>query len=137
MKKSSCHSNFTYRGDEHIILCMHELGDERNNVKKTDLGHKWTIGGEITSLAFSPDGTTIVSGDTEQISTHGKSTAGAHYLIFSSDSNFIYSLAYTPDGRKLVSGNSDPVIKIYDLDKNTLHESLRNNETDLRVIGPL
>jgi len=73
-------------------------------------------GGFIISVAFSPDGTKIVSGSgdkTIKVWDLGKlemlsEKTNAH-------SHFVASVAFSPDGTKIVSGSWDKTIKVWDL----------------------
>ena len=93
--------------------------------------------GYITSVAFSPDGTKIVSGSLDKtikvwdsgapraLKSHTSLAktdacwllAGALGLLSektNAHSNWILSVAFSPDGTKIASGSWDKTIKVWD-----------------------
>jgi WD40 repeat protein len=80
--------------------------------------YPWTISGlvdEVNSLAFSPDGQTLVSGGAD--STIKIWHAGAQDLIdiLHKHNGMVRCVAFTPDGRMLATGGDDRKILFWDL----------------------
>jgi WD40 repeat protein len=69
----------------------------------------------IHSIAFSPDGSKIVSGsDDETIQVWDASTTIEMLPPLRGHDNFISSVAFSPDGSTIVSGSSDGTIRVWD-----------------------
>ena len=89
----------------------------------------------VLSVAFSPDGTTIVSGSADQtikVWDAGVSAAPLNHMLKpersetlaaslelkaekqSAHSDWVQSVAFSPDGKTIVSGSWDETIKVWD-----------------------
>ena len=76
----------------------------------------------ITSVAFSPDGTKIVSGSddkTIKVWDFGAPEPSIFTMELLSEktnahSDYITSVVFSPDGTKIVSGSADETIKVWD-----------------------
>ena len=77
---------------------------------KTLYGHSFYV----YSVAYSPDGTKIISSsDDETIKIWGANT-GQCLKTLEGHSWEVDSVAYSPDGTKIISGSVDKTIKIWD-----------------------
>jgi WD40 repeat protein len=97
----------------------------------------------VRSVAFSPDGATIVSGSDDRtikvwdagslthhiphpcspkLSTPTLATASLELKAEkqSAHSNWVRSVAFSPDGKTIVSGSDDQTIKVWDAGVSTL-----------------
>jgi WD40 repeat protein len=72
-------------------------------------GHqKW-----ISSVAYSPDGTHIVSGSWDKTVRVWNATSGQFISgPFDGHTQSVTSVAYSPDGKHIVSGSSDKTIRV-------------------------
>ena len=78
---------------------------------------------EVNSVAWSPDGTKIVSGSSDStLKIWDVNDVGAGAIATGTGhSNGVLSVAWSPDGTKIVSGSEDSTLKVWDLDyTNTL-----------------
>ncbi|KIM19967.1 hypothetical protein M408DRAFT_30770 [Serendipita vermifera MAFF 305830] len=86
------------------------------------MGHKKSVG----SVAFSPDGTRIVSGSHDNtIWVWDAETAEMVAGPFEGHTGWVNSLSFSPDGTRVVSGSGDKKIRVWDA------------ETAEMVAGPL
>jgi WD40 repeat protein len=71
--------------------------------------------GGVLSVAFSPDGSKIVSGsDDKTIRVWDASTGIKMLPPLRGHDDSIWSVAFSPDGSKIVSGSSDKTIRVWD-----------------------
>ena len=77
---------------------------------KTLKGHS----DDVYSVAYSPDGTKIVSGSTDGTIKIWDANTGACLQTLEVHSLFVNSVAYSPDGTKIVSDSDGENIKIRD-----------------------
>jgi WD40 repeat protein/serine/threonine protein kinase len=98
-------------------------GGERNTVKIWDVqtGQErqtlWGHGGEVYTLAFSPDddGRWVASGGEDSTVKVWDSHTGKVVGTFRGHTGLVSSVAFSPDGRRLVSGSRDRTVKVWDL----------------------
>ncbi|MEM6597947.1 MAG: NB-ARC domain-containing protein [Cyanobacteria bacterium P01_C01_bin.69] len=84
-------------------------GDIKSHIS-TFQGHKnW-----VCSVAFSPDGTQLVSGSADRTIKLWDVATGECLQTLEGHSNWVMSVAFSPDGTQLVSGSADRTIKLWD-----------------------
>src|ERR1700727_590540 len=88
-----------------------ENGCERmwDSCLRTMEGHS----SSIYSVAFSPDGTGIVSGSSDNTLRLWDSVSGAHLNTLKGHSGYISSVAFSPDGTRIVSGSGDETLRLW------------------------
>ncbi|MCS6882101.1 MAG: WD40 repeat domain-containing serine/threonine-protein kinase [Oscillochloridaceae bacterium] len=91
---------------------IHLRDPESLEARRTLTGHN----GDISALAFSPDGQLLASGaqDENEIILWDLST-GQELRRLRGHSGWIRSLAFSPDGRILASGSTDTTIMLWDV----------------------
>ena len=67
----------------------------------------------IESVAYSPDGTKIISDSWDRTIKIWDANTGECLKTLEGHLDYVYSVAYSPDGTKIVSGSSDHTIKIW------------------------
>ncbi|MBP5975789.1 pentapeptide repeat-containing protein [Brasilonema sp. CT11] len=72
-----------------------------------------TLGG-IHSLAFSPDGKVLATGDTNGEIRLYQVANGKQLLSFKAHTGFVWPITFSPDGDVLASGSDDPIVKLWD-----------------------
>jgi len=72
-----------------------------------------TLGG-IFSVAFSPDGKVLATGDTNNEIRLYQVADGKQLLNCKGHTGWIWSVAFSPDGRVLASGSEDQTVKLWD-----------------------
>jgi WD40 repeat protein len=68
--------------------------------------------GNVLSLAFSPDGTLLVTGDADGAIRLWQVVDGKQLLVFAGHKGWIWSVAFSPDGQHVASGSSDQTVKM-------------------------
>ena len=68
----------------------------------------------VWSVAFSPDGTKIVSGSHDETVRVWDAVTGTLSNTLEGHSSDVTSVAFSPDGTKIVSGSKDKTVRIWD-----------------------
>ena len=78
---------------------------------RTFKGHS----GPVTSVAFSPDGRTALSGSYDETVKLWDVATGKEIRPFTAHKGRVHSIAFSPDGRTVLSGSTDKTLKLWDL----------------------
>ena len=71
--------------------------------------------GAVLCIAFSPDGTRIVSGSGDNsVRVWDAFTSGAQLKVLSGHTHTVQSVAFSPDGRRIVSSSFDKSVRVWD-----------------------
>src|SRR5262245_47108300 len=68
----------------------------------------------VTSVAFTADGKSIVSGSWDKTIKLWEVTTGKDRLTFKGHSDYVTAVALSEDGRLLASGSYDRTVKLWD-----------------------
>ena len=74
-------------------------------------GHTETV----YSVAFSPDGTRIVSGSSDKSVRVWNALTGAEMNVLNDHTKAVNSVAFAPDGTRIASGSSDKSVQLSDV----------------------
>nr|NCR81091.1 WD40 repeat domain-containing protein [Microcystis aeruginosa K13-10] len=69
----------------------------------------------VTSVNFSPDGKTLVSGSWDKTIKLWNVETGQEIRTLKGHDSAVYSVNFSPDGKTLVSGSWDNTIKLWNL----------------------
>ncbi len=69
----------------------------------------------VRSVAYSPDGRTIVSGSGDNTVRLWDVNTGETLRTLEGHTRFVISVAYSPDGRTIASGSGDNTIRLWDV----------------------
>ncbi len=73
------------------------------------------VGGDVRSVAFSPDGHHIVSGSKDRTIRVWNATTGETVVgRITGHTDWVNSVAFSPDGHHIVSGSKDRTIRVWD-----------------------
>ena len=68
----------------------------------------------VNSVAFSPDGTRVVSGSGDKLVQIWNMNTGETEQVLEGHTKYVWSVAFSPDGTRVISGASDDVVLIWD-----------------------
>jgi WD40 repeat protein/serine/threonine protein kinase len=68
----------------------------------------------VQSVAFSPDGTRIVTGSGDKKARVWDARTGTPQLELKGHTNMVWSVAFSPDGTRIVTGSLDNTAKVWD-----------------------
>ena len=91
--------------------------------------------GSIRTMAFSPDGGVLATGDTNSEIWLWQSafspTSGdikAHISTLQGHENWVCSVAFSPDGKRIVSGSADRTVRVWDVQSGECLQTLVGHE---------
>ena len=67
------------------------------------------------SVAFSPDGKTILTGSRDDNTAKLWDLNGHELKTFAGHTSYVMSVAFSPDGKTILTGSSDNTAKLWDL----------------------
>ncbi|MGB7323434.1 MAG: serine/threonine-protein kinase, partial [Rubripirellula sp.] len=70
--------------------------------------------GEVACVAFSPDGSRIASGSSDNVIKLWESKSGRELGTLKGHTKSVASVAFSPDGKRIASGSWDNTIKLWD-----------------------
>src|SRR6185503_14064641 len=77
-------------------------------LQRTLIGHQ----GSVYSIAFSPDGSTIVSGSNDDTIKFWNVRTGTLQRTVTQTNDTVYSVAFSPNGRTVVSGSYNKTVAL-------------------------
>ena len=90
--------------------------------------HSWEHEGAVTSVAYSPDGKTILTGSTDGFAQLYDIQTGE--LIKSWEhGSLVWSVAYSPDGEIILTGSIDKTARLYDIQTGELVHKWEHDTT--------
>lgn len=91
--------------------------------------------GDVTAVAFSPDGATLASGGTDNKIRLWDVGGRQHRTAISGHSERVTALAFSPDGAMLVSGSTDDTIRLWNPATRRHLDTLQEYETDIITLA--
>lgn len=76
-----------------------------------DAGHTSTI----ISVAFSRDGTRVLTGSHDKTAKLWDAATGEQIRTFSGHTHWVNSVAFSPDGTQVLTGSTDQTAKLWDI----------------------
>ncbi len=103
---------------------------ETEKIDKVFEGHK----SSVYAIAFSPDGTKILTGSFETAILWNVETAEIE-CEFIGHEHIIDSVAFSPDGTKILTGSSDKTAKLWDIRNSSVIKTFKYHEDVIRDVA--
>ena len=130
MHLKSCSYPAIFSPDGRMLASMNS-----NKIILTDLvsgeSRSMQTGTEVFSLAYSPDGTRLFSGQLDGAISIWDVSSGSRTPMIRGHSSIVFGLAVSPDGRTLASAGEDRTVRVWDV--TTGRELLRLTDCKARV----
>jgi WD40 repeat protein/uncharacterized caspase-like protein len=107
-------SPFRDRADDTLDRAVTLWDATTGAVLRTFDGHRSPLEQVVTSVAFSPDGSLVISGGYDWEVKLQDAATGALLRTFAGHSASVDSVAFSPDGTRLLSGSLDKTSKLWD-----------------------
>jgi WD domain, G-beta repeat len=85
----------------------------------------------IYAVAFSPDGSRVVSGSYDRVVKIWEATTGQEVLSLAGHTGAVYSAAFSPDGRHLATAGDDGTVRLWDAPPLNADEGLQPESLSL------
>ena len=85
----------------------------------------------VFSVAFSPDGKTVVSGSADKTVRIWDVGTGDNTQVLKGHTDIVYSVAFSRDGKTVVSGSQDGTIRTWDVELGLLLKTLEDDDAEL------
>jgi len=89
----------------------------------------------VNSVAFAPDGQTIVSGSDDKTIRLWDLQGNAIGSPFQGHEASVNSVAFAPDGQTIVSGSGDKTMRLWDLQGNAIGTPFQGHESSVRSVA--
>jgi len=89
----------------------------------------------IESMAFSPDGRTLVSGSRDRTVDVWDARTGELRRTLAGHGGPVHSVAVSPNGEEIVSGSEDRTIRVWDIHTGALRRTLRGAGGAVRAVA--
>ena len=108
--------------------CFHDVNFSHSDLSKSVFTEAF---GGIWSVAFSPDGKILATGDTKGEIILRRVVDGQPIQSFKGHNGWVVSLDFSPDGKTLASSSCDCTAKLWDVNNGQCFHTLREHEHEV------
>ncbi len=121
-------SNFCVWQADLRNACLHEVNFAHASLSKSLFAEAF---GGVFSVAFSPDGSILATGDTKGEIILRRVADGQLIRSFREHNGWIVSLEFSPDGHTLASGSCDYTAKLWNVNTGQCFHTLQEHEHEV------
>ena len=89
----------------------------------------------VMAVAFSPDGTRIVSGSADNTLRLWDAVSGTHLKMLNGHSGWVMSVTFSPDGTQIISGSGDNTLRLWDAVSGTQSNTLHGHSNSITSVA--
>ncbi|MEL7067522.1 MAG: hypothetical protein AAGN15_02580 [Cyanobacteria bacterium J06581_3] len=89
----------------------------------------------VLSVTLSPDGNTVVTGDSKGRIRLWNTLDGQQLLDFQGHTNWVWSVSFSPDGKKLASASDDKTVRIWEVKTGRCLNILKEHTDWVRAVA--
>ncbi len=93
------------------------------------------VGSFVTSVAFSPDGKTVLTWSSDKTARLWDVETGKQVQEFIGHEGYITSVAYSPDGKTVLTGSSDKTARLWDVETGRLLKNLIGHAEGVHTVA--
>ena len=119
---------------KHSLAAEHSLAAdlvEQSLTERTLEGHSATV----LSVAFSPDGTHVISGSCDKSVRMWNVETVASVRTFQGHEDSVAKVAYSLDGMRIVSASNDKTVRVYSAETGECEQTLRGHEGSVTSVA--
>ncbi len=91
--------------------------------------------GTVTSAAFSPDGTRVITGSWDNTAKIWNARIGLELITLKGHSSGISSVAFSPDGARVITGSWDNTAKIWNATTGRMRRTLKGHSAPVSSVA--
>ncbi len=107
------------------------VGTEEKHLRRIFAGH-WGI---VTSIAFSPDGSRILTGSREGLVRLWETDSGKMLTTLYISDGTVTSVVFSPDGSRMLTGSFDGAARIWEVDSGRLLMTLNDHQARVTSVA--
>jgi WD40 repeat protein len=91
--------------------------------------------GEVSAVAFSPDGKTVASGSYDETVRLWDAATGEERQKFEGHDDYVSAVAFSPDGKTVASGSYDKTVRLWDAATGEERQKLEGHDGDVLAVA--